>query len=133
MIEKVYVKEISNNKEEEELDEKTWSIFQCDEIGAISYLKGNKYILEAYFEDKDLCKICEQRLKKLGFKKQGDNMELVDVNVVVKLGEPQFAIGNDKIIGYDELEVCGECGAIIRDKTHKYCTQCGTQVRVEDY
>ena len=61
--------------------------------------------------------------------KQGDNMELVDVNVVIECGNPQYAIGSDKIIGYEELEVCGECGAIIRSKTHKYCTQCGTQVR----
>lgn len=61
--------------------------------------------------------------------KKGDNMELVDVNVVVECGNPQYAIGSDKIIGYEELEVCGECGAIIRSKTHKYCTQCGTQVR----
>ena len=61
--------------------------------------------------------------------KKGDNMELVDVNVVVECGNPQYAIGSDKIIGYEEIEICGECGAIIGDKTHKYCTQCGTKIR----
>lgn len=61
--------------------------------------------------------------------KKGNNMELVDINVVIECGKPQMAIGSDKIIGYDEIEVCGNCGAIIRDKNHKYCTQCGTKVR----
>lgn len=61
--------------------------------------------------------------------KKGDNMKLVDVNVVIECGNPQYAIGSDKIIGYEKVEVCGECGAIISDKTHKYCTQCGTKIR----
>lgn len=62
---------------------------------------------------------------------KGDNMELIDVNVVIECGNPQYAIGSDKIIGYEEVEVCGECGAIIKSKTHKYCTQCGTKIREE--
>lgn len=56
--------------------------------------------------------------------------ELKDVNVVVECGEPQFAIGSDKIIGYAEIEVCGSCGEPI-EKHHKYCSQCGEKVREE--
>lgn len=56
--------------------------------------------------------------------------ELKDVNVVVECGEPQFAIGSDKIIGYDEIEICGNCGAPIEEH-HKFCHQCGERVREE--
>lgn len=68
------------------------------------------------------------------FNKKGDETmvknELKDVNVVVELGEPQFAIGSDKIIGYDEIVVCGSCGEPI-EAHHKFCSQCGAKVREE--
>ena len=56
--------------------------------------------------------------------------ELKDVNVVVECGEPQYAIGSDKIIGYGEIEVCGTCGEPL-EKHHKFCSQCGAKVREE--
>ena len=76
-IEKVYT--IKAEKDEVEgLDEATWSIFtQCDEISAKAYFKDNKYIVEAYYEDEYLCKVCETKLKELGFKEvNGDTMDL---------------------------------------------------------
>lgn len=58
-------------------------------------------------------------------------VELKDVNVVVEYIKPQYAIGSDKIVGYDEIKVCGNCGKIITNDNHKYCTECGTKIREE--
>lgn len=54
---------------------------------------------------------------------------LININVEIELGNAQLN-KRGKIIGYDEIEVCRNCGNPLEDN-HKYCCECGTMVREE--
>ena len=93
-----------------------------ENVFVVSHIVEDKYIFLRELEEEDLKE------------ENGDETmvktELKDVNVVVECGEPQFAIGTDKIIEYDEITVCGSCGAPI-EENFKFCSQCGKRVREE--
>ena len=96
--------------------------YTLENVFVVSYVVENKYVFLRELEEDDLKE------------EKGDETmvktELKDVNVVVECGEPQFAIGSDKIIGYDEIAVCGSCESSIGDD-FKFCSQCGERVREE--
>ena len=79
MIERTYVREIEGEKDIDELDEATWSIFtQCDEIGAKGYFSDNQYFVEAYYENMYHCEVCEKRLKELGFEEIDPSQPIIE-------------------------------------------------------